>query len=90
MKIETDEFVKLLGEQNVLYKRSDLLRFSVIDKLPQIALTPGTYEEVSEIVKHCNANKLSVIPFGSGTKSSLGNSPESYDIALSNYRSGRR
>ena len=83
MKINTDELINLLDEERVLFKRSELLRFSVYNELPQIAVIPDSYEEVSEIIKYCNGKKLSIIPFGSGTKTSLGNRPDSYDIALS-------
>lgn len=83
MKINIDEFTKLLDEEKVLFKRSELLRFSVYGELPQIAVLPETYEEVSKAIRYCNENKLSIIPFGSGTKISLGNKPGSYDVALS-------
>ncbi|MGI9534390.1 MAG: FAD-binding oxidoreductase [Thermodesulfobacteriota bacterium] len=82
MKINIDDFIILLDEESVLFKRSDLLRFSVYDELPQIAVLPGTYEDVSKVIKYCNKNKLTIVPFGNGTKISLGNKPDSYDIAL--------
>jgi len=82
MKVNIDEFKKLLDEENILFKRSDLLRFSVYNDLPQIAVLPATYEQVSKVVKYCNQNSFSIIPFGAGTKVSLGNKPDSFDVAL--------
>ena len=82
MKINTDEFTKLLDKESVLFKESELLRFSVYNELPQVVVFPSTYEQVSKIIRYCNQNKLSVTPFGSGTKVSLGNKPEPYDVAL--------
>ena len=83
MKINSDDFIKLLDVESVLTKRSELLRFSVCGNLPQVAVLPRTYEKVSDIVRFCNDSKLSIIPFGGGTKISLGNKPEAYDVALS-------
>ncbi|MGI9553611.1 MAG: FAD-binding oxidoreductase, partial [Thermodesulfobacteriota bacterium] len=82
MKINIDDLINLLDEESVLFKRSDLLRFSVYDELPQFAVLPRSYEDVSKVIKYCNKNKLSIVPFGSGTKISLGNKPDFYDIAL--------
>lgn len=82
MKIDKEKFASLSGRLKVIFNRNELERFSIHDQLPQVAVLPDTYEQVSEVVKYCNENKLSIVPYGSGTKISLGNSPDSYDVAL--------
>ncbi len=82
MKINKEKFAGLPDGLNVMFSRDELNGFSVHGRLPQVAVLPDTYEQVSEVVRYCSENKLSVIPYGSGTKISLGNGPDSYDVAL--------
>ncbi len=82
-KIDPDEFISFLSHEDIHTQRSELLKFQVFDKLPSIAVYPETLEQISGILKHCNDNGYSVIPFGGCTKISFGNKPTSFDIALS-------
>jgi len=83
MKINIDELTNLLSHEDIYTQRSELSKFQIFDKLPSVAVYPQTYEQVSEILKYCNENGYSVLPFGSCTKVSYGNMPTSFDIALS-------
>lgn len=83
MKINVDELTKFLSHENIHTQRSELLKFQVFNKLPSVAVYPETYEQVSEIVRYCNENGYSIIPFGSCTKVSLGNIPTTFNVALS-------
>lgn len=83
MKINVDDFTKFLSHENIHTQRSELLKFQVFNKLPSVAVYPESYEQVSEIVKYCNENGYSVIPFGSCTKVNFGNIPTTYNVALS-------
>ena len=83
MKINIDELTNLLSHEDIHTQRSELSKFQIFNKLPSVAVYPQTYEQVSEILKYCNENGYSVIPFGSCTKVSYGNMPTSFDIALS-------
>ena len=83
MKISVDEFSKIVDPEDIVITRSELLGYSVYGQLPQLAVLPRTYEQVSEIVSFCNSSGYSLLPFGGRTKALLGNKPLSYDIALS-------
>ena len=83
MKINVDEFSKILDTEDMVITRSELLGYSVYGQLPQLAVLPRTYEQVSEIVSFCDRSGYSVLPFGGCTKTLLGNKPLRYDIALS-------
>lgn len=82
MKINKEELEGLLDGSKVVLSKDELGKFSIHDQVPKAAVFPDTYEEVSRVVKYCSKNKLSIVPYGSGTKVSLWNSPDSYDVAL--------
>jgi len=82
-KINVDELLKFLSHEDIHTQRSELLKFQVYNKLPSVAVYPESYEQISGILKYCNENGYSVIPFGGCTKTSLGNTPTSFDVALS-------
>ncbi len=82
-KINADELIEFLSHEDIRTQRSELLKFQVYNKLPSVAVYPESYEQVSGILKYCNENGYSVIPFGGCTKISFGNTPTSFDVALS-------
>jgi glycolate oxidase FAD binding subunit len=64
--------------------------FMIDGIMPQIVVSPGTYEEVAAILRHANDRMLAVIPFGrGGGYGGIGNLPKRYDIALSTVRLNR-
>ncbi len=50
---------------------------------PQVAVRPGSYEEVANVLRYARSEGLAVIPWGGGTMMHAGNVPSRYDIALS-------
>jgi len=83
MKINIDEIRNILAEDDIFTQRSELLKFSIFNRLPLIAVYPNSYEQVSALLKYFNEYNHSVIPFGSCSKISFGNAPSSFDVALS-------
>ena len=83
MKINVEEIRKLVNYDDVHTQRSELLKFRVFDKLPQVAVYPADYSQISAVLRYCNDNGLSVIPFGSCSKAKYGNTLTSFDVALS-------
>jgi len=59
------------------------LAYSVDGISPQAIVEPGTYEEVSHVLRFANSERLAVIPIGAGSQLHFGNIPTRYDIALS-------
>jgi glycolate oxidase FAD binding subunit len=55
----------------------------VVDGLPpQAIVEPNTYEQVADVLRYANDNKLAVIPWGGGQHMHVANIPNRYDIAL--------
>jgi len=75
--------LKIVGEKNALTKEAELESFGVENMVPEVVLFPNDIEQVSEIMKIAYKESLSVLPWGSGTKSALGNKPERADIVVS-------
>jgi len=73
----------IVGEKNTIFEKEKLAAFNIDNVLPEIVLSPNNIEEVSEIMKLASKESLSVIPWGSGTKSALGNKPDRADIVIS-------
>lgn len=73
---------KIVDEKNIILESEKLDQFSNDGVLPKIVLSPNSIEQVSAIMKLATKESLSVIPWGSGTKSALGNKPDRADIVL--------
>jgi len=78
-----NNLLRIVGEKNALTEETKLKSFSVENVQPGIVLFPNEVEQVSEIMKLASKESISVIPWGSGTKSALGNLPESVDVVIS-------
>jgi glycolate oxidase FAD binding subunit len=79
----------LSGAENVILDPPVLERYAVDGMLPHAALRPGSAEEVAEIVRFARAEKLALIPCGSGTKLGIGMPPARYDLAVDLSRLNR-
>lgn len=76
----TTFFTTLLGEKYTLADTDNLNRCASdqtedLHYLPEVVLQPGTVEEVSAIMKYCNAHNIPVTPRGAGTGLSGGALP---------------
>jgi glycolate oxidase FAD binding subunit len=56
--------------------------YSVDGLTPQAVVAPGSYTEVAEVLRYANAERLTVVSRGGGTKMHIGNLPSRYDVAL--------
>lgn len=64
---------------------SQLVDFTVHGQQPILATAPSTPEEMGNILKIAQQARLAVVPFGSGSKQSIGNPPRRFDLALSTH-----
>ena len=85
------KFRKILGDQYVLVDEESLNNYGhdETEELlfpPEVVLRPRTTEEVSAILKICNADKIPVTPRGAGTGLSGGALPHLGGVLLSTDR----
>ena len=75
------ELQSIVGKKHAREPKKD--ECSVDGMSPRAVVEPGTYEEVAEVLRFANAERLAVIPRGAGMQTTLGNIPTRYDITLS-------
>lgn len=75
------ELQSIVGKEHAREPRDD--SDHAVDGLPPRAIIePGTYDEVADVLRLANSERLAVIPRGSGLFIHLGNIPQRYDVAL--------
>jgi glycolate oxidase len=82
-----EDLIKLLGRENVLIEREDLIPYSfdataVLRQMPQVVVFPRTAAEVAEVLKLARRHKAPVVARGSGTGLSGGSVPSPGSIVL--------
>lgn len=86
------ELIRVLGKENVLSEKEDLITYSydataaVPSQEPDVVVTPTTTQQVVEIVKIANRYKLPIYPRGSGTNLSGGAIPLKKGIVLTTMK----
>lgn len=80
-------FKAIVGEENVENTETSLLAYSynatpMQQNMPQAVISPRSTEEVAEVVKICNKEKIPIIARGSGTNLSGGTTPLDNSIII--------
>ncbi len=83
----TEELILLLGKENVLVQREDLIPYSfdgtaAMRRIPEVVVFPRTTAEVSGILKLARKHKVPVVARGSGTGLSGGSVPSEGSLVL--------
>ncbi|MBI4480484.1 MAG: FAD-binding oxidoreductase [Acidobacteria bacterium] len=74
---------QILGPQNVRFDPDAIRQRAWAGVPPRAIATPNSREQVCELLRMANADRLKVIPFGHGTKLLLGGVPQPVDFAIS-------
>ena len=86
MKVDIKKLKEIVGEENVRDNKADLYVYasdaSVHRKLPDVVVRPRSTNEVQEILKYANKNKIPVVPRGAGSGMSGQTVPLSGGIIL--------
>jgi len=85
---------EIAGKENVLHSKEDMLAYSydatsMWQHMPDVIVFPTTTEQISEILKLANQNKIPVTARGGGTNSSGGSIPIQGGIVLCTTRMNR-
>ncbi|MBM3303115.1 MAG: FAD-binding protein, partial [Deltaproteobacteria bacterium] len=77
---------QMAGKENVLFSREDLLCYGYdatnLEVMPELAVFPGTVDEISQILKLANEKRFPVVPRGMGTGFSGGSIPVHGGVVL--------
>jgi glycolate oxidase FAD binding subunit len=60
--------------------------FTVDGRRPAFHVAPSTADDMAEVLRAATSADLAVVPYGAGSKQSLGNPPRRYDLALDTRR----
>ncbi len=73
--------------QGFIKTRPEVIRdYAVDEMMPKAVIFPRNTREVSEAVKFANREGLAIVPWGSGSKMSMGNPPERLDLVICTSR----
>jgi glycolate oxidase len=81
------ELISLLGAENVLIEREDLIPYSfdataVLRQVPRVVVFPRTAAEVSAVIRLARSHRVPVVARGSGTGLSGGSVPTPGSVVL--------
>jgi len=93
---QIEKFIEICGDENVSSKEFDRLKFSTgktveeamqlrvgeIYKISDLVIHPRTKNEISQIVKFCNTQKIPIYVYGGGSSVNLGFYPEKGGVTL--------
>jgi glycolate oxidase FAD binding subunit len=80
---------EIAGGAHVVTDGAEIASREVCGVRPAVIVRPADAAQIAEIVRFAAAEKLAVIPMGSGTKLGIGLPPSRYDIALDLSRMNR-
>jgi len=81
--------VRIVGEDAVTSAPESLAAFTVDGITPRAVVAPAEEEQVREVLRFANAERLALVPRGNGTKMHIGNPPTRVDVVLSTTRLNR-
>ncbi len=90
-KDHIDAFRKILGDEFVLVDEETLQNYShdeteTLSFLPEVVIKPRTTQQISDVMKICNRDRIPVTPRGAGTGLSGGALPHLGGVLLSTER----
>ena len=80
---------EIAGGAHVVTDAAQIAARDVCGVRPAVIVRPADAAQIAEIIRFAAAEKLAVIPMGSGTKLGIGSPPARYDIALDLSRMNR-
>ncbi len=86
MALKIDSFAQSIEADfgdSVLLSGEDTEPFRLGDKTPSVVVSPADHETLCHVLARANEADLAVFPYGGGTGSRTGYTPERYDVALS-------
>jgi glycolate oxidase FAD binding subunit len=81
-----EELAGIAGKDRLKTDPADIAPYSLDGVVPKAVVFPTNTKMVAEIVKCACRGKLAIVPWGSGTKMAMGNTPKSMDLVVCTSR----
>ena len=81
-----EELASITGKGLIKTAPADIASYSPDGVLSKAVVFPVNTKMVADIVKCACRGKLAIVPWGSGTKMAMGNTPKSVDLVVSTSR----
>jgi glycolate oxidase FAD binding subunit len=75
-------FRAICGAEHVTEDPAELQAWSVLGVAPALAVTPGSADEITNILRFADEHGLNVVPAGGFTQQQVGNLPQQVDVLL--------
>lgn len=82
-------FHGLLGPRSVVAESASLERYAIDGLAPRCVVEPENAEQVGALLRVCNEEQWTAVPFGSGTQQHVGRLPEVVNLVISTARLNR-
>lgn len=80
------QFTEIVGPEHVQEDAQHCAPFAVRGRIPTIVVAPASVEQMAQVLAAAHAAQAAVLPYGGGTRQSLGRVPSRHDVVL---RTGR-
>ncbi len=81
-----ERLTDIVGQEFIKTRPEVIRDYAVDEMIPKAVIFPRNTQEISEVVKFVNREGLAIVPWGSGSKMSLGNPPERLDLVICTSR----
>ena len=81
-----NELACIVGQGHVKAQWEETAAYAVDHLIPRAVVFPKDTKQVSRVVEFANRRDLAVVPWGSGTKMSMGNPPKRVDLVVCTSR----
>jgi glycolate oxidase FAD binding subunit len=82
----TDELAAIVGQDFVKTDPTETTQFSIDGIVPKAVVYPKNTRQVSEVVKYANSKNLAIVPWGGGSKITMGHPPTRLDLVVCTRR----
>ncbi len=81
-----ERLTDIVGQEFIKTRPEVIRDYAVDEMIPKAVIFPRNTQEVSEVVKFANREDLAIVPWGSGSKMSMGNPPERLGLVICTSR----
>jgi FAD/FMN-containing dehydrogenase len=81
-----NELATVVGLEHIETDPDITTAYSVDHVRPKVVIFPSDTQQVARVTEYAQNKNLAIIPWGSGSKVSMGNPPERFDLVISTSR----